>query len=197
MSIGAHAVTDSALEEAEDFGWHLARHFKLHLHPTTMKSKYDIVVEPLPPGIALEQIYKDFFGYLYNHTQKHFKDHEIGGEAIWNRLEGAGLITIVITHPNGWGAYEQAFLRKAVVSTGRVPQAEAQKRVKMLSEAEASAHFVMRSGATGDRLQVIVGIVLVLLLETDRRIPLCHHSQVSVSLCVTQGAPRSILLCTR
>jgi hypothetical protein len=117
-----------------------------------MRSKHNIIVQPLPRGIELEKIYADFLSYLYRHTQSFFQDRELNGSDIWERLRGS--IEFVIAHPNGWGAHEQTFLRKAVVKAGLVPAAQAQDRVRVVSEGEASVHFVMVHGDFETRLKV-------------------------------------------
>lgn len=151
-AFGAEARQTKILNQAEDEKWCLAEHFKLHLHPTTMRAKGGIKVNPLPPGVSLEQIYADFFRYLFKHVKAFFQDREINGPQIWRRLERN--IELVVAHPNGWGAHEQAFLRNTCVQAGLVSAAQAQARVKMITEGEASVHFVMVHGDMEHRLQV-------------------------------------------
>lgn len=45
MLFGAEAQTPKAEEEAEEHGCKLARHFKLHLHPTDLRDNHNIVLE--------------------------------------------------------------------------------------------------------------------------------------------------------
>jgi hypothetical protein len=140
------------MDQAEDEQWQLAEHFKLHLHPTTMRSEQNIIVQPLPRGIALDQIYADFFRYLYQQTKIFFQSRELNGADIWRRLEAR--IEIIIAHPNGWGAHEQGFLRKIAVTGGLVPAARAAEQVHVVSEGEASVHFIMLHGDIEGRLKV-------------------------------------------
>lgn len=39
MKFGAEAETSDAQDDADDGGWELARHFKLHLHPYELRTK--------------------------------------------------------------------------------------------------------------------------------------------------------------
>ena len=43
--MGAEAVTIDAKNDALDNKWCLAKHFKLHLHPSTMRDGYNLTVE--------------------------------------------------------------------------------------------------------------------------------------------------------
>jgi hypothetical protein len=45
VSFGAEALSHRAEEEAEDNGWFLAKHFKLHLHPDDMKAKHELKLD--------------------------------------------------------------------------------------------------------------------------------------------------------
>jgi hypothetical protein len=117
-----------------------------------MRSKHEIRVPPLPSAVSLETIYSDFFGYLYRHTESFFQKRELNGTDIWQRLKPS--TEFVIAHPNGWGAYEQAFLRTAAVKGGLVLRSQAADRVHFVSEAEASVHFALAHGKLGSGLKV-------------------------------------------
>jgi len=132
----------------------LAKHFKLHLHPSTIKTRTPIVRDPLPKNVGLEKIYADFFKYLYTHTREFIMGHELQGTVIWQRLEQRKKIEFVIAHPNGYTGHEQAFLRKAAVDGGLTSQDDAAETVHMLTEGEASVHFVMNNKGVGNRLEV-------------------------------------------
>lgn len=159
-AFGAEARTPKYEDQAEDEQWHLAEYFKLHLHPSTMRATQQIVVEPLPAGVTLQQVYADFFGYLFKHTQTFFEDHEIGGPEIWANLRDK--IEIVIAHPNGWGPQEQGFLRQAATQAGLVTSpALAHRQILFVSEAEASVHFVMLHADLEARLKVGLAAVVM------------------------------------
>ncbi|KAG8717792.1 hypothetical protein FRC09_013664 [Ceratobasidium sp. 395] len=140
VSFGAEAARITAAE-AEEQDWRLARHFKLHLHPKTMRQKYDLKVQPLPDGISLEKVYIDFMVYLMKHTQATFESRVIGGVKLWKELRDD--MTIVLAHPNGWTIKEQNFLRKAAIEAKYTTEAQGHARIHFVSEAEASMHFCM------------------------------------------------------
>jgi hypothetical protein len=147
----AHAMDP---DEAKDNGWQLAEHFKLHLHPTTMNARIRITRIPLPNGVRIKKIYADFFRYLYQQTETFFKDHEFKGTTLWQNFLQKGAIEFVITHPNGWTLREQALLRKAAVRGGLVSESDAPHRVHMVTEGEATVHFVIFHEGVEGRLEV-------------------------------------------
>ncbi|KAF8594085.1 hypothetical protein BDV93DRAFT_482080 [Ceratobasidium sp. AG-I] len=151
VSFGAEALSHQAEEDAEDNHWKLAKHFKLHLHPSDMKTKHALKLDPLPPGISLRQVYSDFLGYLLKHTQSFFEDRIIDGKQIWESYQPT--MEVVIAHPNGWGIREQTFLRAAAVETGFVDKATASNKIRFVTEAEASVHFCIYHTNLGSRLQ--------------------------------------------
>ncbi|QRW20327.1 heat shock protein 70 kDa 12A [Rhizoctonia solani] len=151
VSFGAEALLPHIEEEAEDNNWFLAKHFKLHLHPNDMKTRHDLKLDALPPGVNLGQIYADFLRYLLKYTQEYFEDRILDGKSIWERYSPN--MEVVIAHPNGWGLREQTFLRKAAVDAGVSAHEQAQKNIRFLTEAEASVHFCIHHTNLGDRLK--------------------------------------------
>ena len=119
-----------------------------------MRSRSSISPDPLPKGIPLERIYADFFGYVYKHTMNFFRQREFQGTTIWENLKRSRKIEFVIAHPNGWTLHEQVFLRKAAVAGGLIHQNDAARMVHMITEGEASVHFVVSNGGLESRLQV-------------------------------------------
>jgi hypothetical protein len=142
------------INEASEKGWQLARHFKLHLHPMVMKAQNSISCDPLPQNVTINQIYADFFRYVYDHTKYFFEEREDQGARIWQNLKEMHHIEFLIAHPNGWTLSEQAFLRQTAVDAGLVIHHHASRTVHMISEAEASVHFVMFHGGVENHLQV-------------------------------------------
>ncbi|KAF9513160.1 hypothetical protein BS47DRAFT_1485791 [Hydnum rufescens UP504] len=112
---GASALTPNATQ-AKKKGWQLAKLFKLHVHPETMKLDHTFETSDLPDGVTISQIYSDYMAYLVSHTRHFFEGHVLDGGMVWdNHFESAD---IIITHPNGWGIREQHFLRKAAIDAG-------------------------------------------------------------------------------
>ncbi|KAG8710220.1 hypothetical protein FRC11_004730, partial [Ceratobasidium sp. 423] len=141
VSFGAEALTPDIQDEADDAGWQLAQHFKLHLHPAELRSKHNIVIDVLPFGVSLKQVYSDFLGYLLQHTKERFEEVIPDGKLIWQSYSDN--MDVIIAHPNGWGIDEQAFLRRATVTAGFTTPEKADAHVRFVTEAEASVHFCM------------------------------------------------------
>ncbi|KAF8311659.1 uncharacterized protein EI90DRAFT_2953365 [Cantharellus anzutake] len=140
-AFGAEALSAETQDEAEDSGWSLARHFKLHLHPKAMKEMHNLTLDPLPEGVPLSTIYRDFFGYLIKHTQDAFEDCVLDGARVWEMLFPSA--DVVIAHPNGWGLREQEFMHEAAVAANIVPQSQPRTRIFFVTEGEASVHYCM------------------------------------------------------
>ncbi|KAG8703977.1 hypothetical protein FRC08_002527 [Ceratobasidium sp. 394] len=158
VSFGAEALKPETADKAEEQGWRLARHFKLHLHPEAMKQKHNLKVQPLPSGITLEKIYTDFMGYLMKHTQEFFETRIIDGRKVWEDLHND--MTIVLAHPNGWTIKEQNFLRKAAVAAKYTSEGKAHAQIHFVSEAEASVHFCMFHSDIHNRLNMNVNFIV-------------------------------------
>ncbi|CAE6523685.1 unnamed protein product [Rhizoctonia solani] len=135
---GAEAVTLDARDRAEDEGWSLAKYFKLHLHPQSMRTQDRLTLYPLPFGVSLSKIYTDFLGYLLRHTRTYFEEHLIHGSLIWEKCSTNMLI--VLAHPNGWSTREQNFMRQALMEVG--PEYK-NYQTTFVTEGEASVHFCM------------------------------------------------------
>ncbi|KAB5589322.1 hypothetical protein CTheo_7229 [Ceratobasidium theobromae] len=125
VSFGAEALQPQVEEQAED--------------------------NALPFGVSLRQIYSDYVGYLLKHTQAYFEDRIIDGRKTWDCYKPT--LEVVMAHPPGWGIRERFFLRTAVVDTGFVNHYNASRRVKFVTEAEASAHFCIWHSNLGSQLQ--------------------------------------------
>ncbi|CAE6499594.1 unnamed protein product [Rhizoctonia solani] len=115
VSFGAEALSRDKRMDAEDNGWVLAENFKLHLHPEHMRAD-NLMMNPLPNGVPLSQIYSDFMGYLFKQTKSYFEDHIVDGGSIWEKY--ISTVEVIIAHPNGWHSREQAFMRNAAVECG-------------------------------------------------------------------------------
>ncbi|KAH7104330.1 hypothetical protein BKA62DRAFT_748745 [Auriculariales sp. MPI-PUGE-AT-0066] len=134
VAYGAEALESAATEG-------LAKWFKLHLHPASMRtnSGASFEIPPLPRGVTLKQVYSHFMRYIYGHSTTFFKGHCIDGPTIWDRLKDR--VEIVLAIPNGWDLVQQSFLREAIVLAGVLPAGHDSKRLRFVSEAEASVHF--------------------------------------------------------
>ncbi|KAG8793238.1 hypothetical protein FRC12_003455 [Ceratobasidium sp. 428] len=197
-SFGAEAANITAAE-ADDQGWKLARHFKLHLHPKTMQQKYNLNVQQrlavaLPDGIPLEKIYADFMSYLVQHAQAYFESRILEGPKIWSEL--CDDMTIVLAHPNGWTIKEQNFLRKVAITAKYTTGAKAHTQIHFVSEAEASMHFCMFHSDIHHRLEPGINLVVcdaggstvdTTAYRVTKTLPVLELEEVKASACIQAG----------
>lgn len=167
---GAEALKLENRDQAEDKGWCLAKHFKLHLHPQSMPTQEKLELHrkfmissptssrnsysllsyvALPPNVSLATIYTDFLSYLLQHTQSYLEDRIIDGPAIWRKYSPGMLI--ILAHPNGWATREQHFLKKVLRNVGPLYK---DCQVTFVTEGEASVHFCMFYSSMSSSLQV-------------------------------------------
>jgi hypothetical protein len=106
----------------------------------------------LPPGVTVETIYSDFLQYLLKNTKAFFETRTPNGATIWLQLIDDA--EFVIAHPNAWGLREQHVLRRAAIRADYVPVAQADSRVRFVSEGEASVHFCIVHGNLAVKLKV-------------------------------------------
>ncbi|CAE6458307.1 unnamed protein product [Rhizoctonia solani] len=147
---GAEALSRDGRDTAEDRGWFLAKHFKLHLQPKDLQ-KDNLKLDPLPPGVSLSKIYSDFLRYLLKHTKAFVEKRIPLGKQIWEKYRPT--MEVVIAHPNGWSTSEQAFLRAATIDSGFVDLNKASKQVQFVTEAEASIHYCVHHSSLSNKLQ--------------------------------------------
>jgi len=195
-AFGAEARTSEVLDQAEDNGWYLAKHFKLHLHPEAMRSQQRIELDPLPPHVLIEQVYADFIGYLFNHTRTFFQERVLDGHNTWQSLQDT--VEFVVAHPNGWDIAEQVVLRYAMVTANIIPSLHAaQERVHFVSEAEASVHFVLIHTDLEKHLKISDNFIVcdaggstvdTILYTVDETAPLIRLKEKGASACVQAGA---------
>ncbi|KAJ1304905.1 hypothetical protein OPQ81_006039 [Rhizoctonia solani] len=147
---GAEATSRDGKDTAEDHGWFLVKHFKLHLQPEDQRKK-GLKLDPLPPGITLAQIYSDFLGYLLKHTKAFIEKRIPLGKQIWEKYKPT--MEVVIAHPNGWDTPEQNFLRKAAIDCGFADADKASRQVQFVTEAEASVHYCVHHSSLNNKLK--------------------------------------------
>ncbi|KIM24672.1 hypothetical protein M408DRAFT_331646 [Serendipita vermifera MAFF 305830] len=143
-----------ALEYTNTEGYYVAKWFKLHLHPDSMKvvdeppvyGSYSntpptFEIPPLPPSVSLKQIYAHLLGYLFDHAREFFKNNTVDGSRIWQQL-GEKCVFVIAT-PNGWDTTQQAFLRSAAILGGLLPETFPEDRLRFVTEGEASVHYAL------------------------------------------------------
>lgn len=98
-------------------------------------------VPPLPTGVTLKKVYKNFLRWLWDHAQEFFKNNTVDGERIWNRLGDKSFI--VLATPNGWDTTQQGFLRQAMIDAGVINEGQDEDRLMFVTEGEASVHYAL------------------------------------------------------
>jgi hypothetical protein len=79
--------------------------------------------------------------YLMCHTRHFFETTTPNGAEIWARVRDS--IVVMLAIPNGWDIREQATLRKAAIRASLVKEENAGQLLQFVTEAEASAHYVL------------------------------------------------------
>ncbi|KIM25125.1 hypothetical protein M408DRAFT_331413 [Serendipita vermifera MAFF 305830] len=142
-----------ALDYVDDSHYDVAKWFKLHLHPPSMKSSnqpppYGSIsgtpgfeVPALPSAITIEEVYADFMKYLMVNVEDSFGQNVPNGVAIWKRLRDT--MVVILTTPNGWDFTQQDVLRKAAIKAGLVSEDKAYDLLEFVTEGEASVHYVL------------------------------------------------------
>ncbi|KZP20068.1 hypothetical protein FIBSPDRAFT_932499 [Athelia psychrophila] len=148
-AVGAEALQESIIEQAEDDDWVKLEWWKLHLRPKRLASSHvsDSDLPALPPNKSAVEVLGDFMNYLLRCAQKYITDTY--SESWWNSV--ANNIDFVLTHPNGWEGAQQSEIRRAAVLAGLVSDTlQGQSRIQLLTEGEASLHYCIEKGLTFD-----------------------------------------------
>ena len=102
--------------------------------------------------MTVETVYGDFLHYLLKNTRAFFESRTPNGASIWQQLIDDA--EFVIAHPNAWGLREQHVLRRAAIRADYASVAQADSRVRFVSEGEASVHFCIVHGNLAAKLKV-------------------------------------------
>ncbi|KAM6495193.1 hypothetical protein JOM56_009816 [Amanita muscaria] len=161
QAIGAEAVQDFIDEIAEENGWKKASWFKLHLHPK-LDDEEDVknALSSLPPGVAIFDMFADILRYLYRCTKVYIEQTLASGDLVWSSLEKE--THFVLTHPHGWGGFEQAQMRRAAINAGLIDDLHASDgRLSFVTKGEASLHYCISSGLSKDVFKDGKGVIIV------------------------------------
>ncbi|KAF7970806.1 hypothetical protein HWV62_22810 [Athelia sp. TMB] len=154
-AVGAEAMQESVIEQAEDESW-----WKLHLRPKGLASSQisDDDLPPLPKNKSAVDVLGDFMKYLFQCAETYIKDTH--SPEHWQSITNN--IDYVLTHPNGWEGAQQAQIRRAAIRAGLVSDTpEGQSRLQLLTEGEASLHFCIENGLASDSATNGQGIMVV------------------------------------
>ncbi|KAL1726860.1 hypothetical protein EV714DRAFT_286913 [Schizophyllum commune] len=191
---GAETLLDSNIEAAEVEGWSRAEWFKLRLAPASSNSSlHGYQLPPLPPRKSVHDVLTGFLAYLLFCLRTFIEETHPGGDALWTSLEDTAEFSL--THPNGWGGAQQAKMRSAALDAGLVrDHADAEDRVRFVTEGEASLHFCCHHGLVLDAMQEDDGVILVdagggtidlSAYATNGSLPGATFSEIAASKCNT------------
>ncbi|EUC65714.1 heat shock 70 kDa protein 12A [Rhizoctonia solani AG-3 Rhs1AP] len=188
---GAETLTLDARDQADEEGWSLAKYFKLHLHPQSMRTQDRLTLYPLPFGVSLAKIYTDFLGYLLRHTRTYFEEHVIHGSLIWEKC--ATNMLIVLAHPNGWSTREQSFMKQSLMEVG--PEYK-NYQVTFVTEGEASVHFCMYNSNMDSALEPQTDLIVcdaggstvdTTAYRVEKTLPMLELREQKASACIQAG----------
>ncbi|KDN48294.1 hypothetical protein RSAG8_02886, partial [Rhizoctonia solani AG-8 WAC10335] len=153
--------------QAEEKGWFVAKNFKAQLHPEDTGAQ-NPRISVLPFGVSLRQVYSDFLGYLLRHTKSYFENRFLDGAQVWESHKPT--MEVVMSHPNGWGAREQA---------GFTTSDMAPSNIRFVTDTDASAYYCLLNASLTSRLQT--GDVLLLCDAGDAATRVSLHRVESTS----------------
>lgn len=146
-AVGAEALQEHVIEQAEDEGWVKLEWWKLHLRAKHLASSHirDGDIKPLPQGKFAVEVLADFMRYLFQCARTYIQESHLN---FWRSIENS--IEFVLTHPNGWEGQQQQQIRRAVELAGLISSKEEQSHVHLLTEGEASLHFCVTNVIASD-----------------------------------------------
>ncbi|KIM86828.1 hypothetical protein PILCRDRAFT_816085 [Piloderma croceum F 1598] len=159
-AVGAEALQESVIEQAEEGGWAKLEWWKLHLRPKGLATSHvsDDDLPALPQNKSAVQVLGDFMRYLYQCAHTYI--HDTYSPELWKSIENN--IDFVLTHPNGWEGAQQSDIRRAAIIAGLIEDtSDGHSRLQLLTEGEASLHFCLNNGVTSESMMNGQGIIIV------------------------------------
>lgn len=194
-AVGAEAISEDTLVEAEKRGWLKAEWFKLHLR-NNINERPNIAEEipPLPKGKSAVDALADILRYLFTCSSDYIQDTDVNGRELWLTLKDD--IHFVLSHPNGWEGLQQDSLREAAVLAGLIPRDHSgYSRLSFVTEGEASLHFAVQNGLPSGVIERQEGVVIVdagggtIDISAYQRHPQKEsYSEISVPQCHFHGS---------
>ncbi|KAG2750703.1 hypothetical protein P692DRAFT_20847281 [Suillus brevipes Sb2] len=124
-AVGAEALQEHIIEQAEDEGWVKLAWWKLHLRAKHLASSHirdgDIELPPQLEGKSAVEVLADFLRYLFQCARTYIQESHVN---FWRSAENS--IEFVLTHPNGWEDQQQQQIRRAVELAGLISSMEEQ-----------------------------------------------------------------------
>ncbi|KAG2116943.1 hypothetical protein DEU56DRAFT_931625 [Suillus clintonianus] len=146
-AVGAEALQENIIEQAENEGWVRLEWWKLHLRAKHLASSHirEDDIPSLPRGKSAVEVLADFMRYLFQCARTYIQESHLN---FWRSVENS--IEFVLTHPNGWEGQQQQQIRRAVELAGLISSKEEQSHVHLLTEGEASLHFCVTNVIASD-----------------------------------------------
>ncbi|KAF9068301.1 hypothetical protein BDP27DRAFT_1448499 [Rhodocollybia butyracea] len=133
-AIGAQALSEDIIEQAERNKWFKCEWFKLHVKPPVSHA-----IPSFPPNKTVVEVLADFMAFLVSCARDFITESypQVGG-GMWQDYQ----LEYVISHPNGWDGAEQHTLRQAALRASLISDVNSD-RVSFITEGEASLHFCL------------------------------------------------------
>lgn len=110
-------------------------------------------MSPIPLQKTVVDVLADFLSYLFQCTKQFIIESHPDGNILWDSVTDD--IEFVLSHPNGWGGSQQSKMRQAAIMANLVPDDDAgRSRILFVTEGEASVHYCIDKGITGDSMKV-------------------------------------------
>ncbi|OAX34713.1 hypothetical protein K503DRAFT_774259 [Rhizopogon vinicolor AM-OR11-026] len=157
-AVGAEALQERIIEQAEDEGWVKLEWWKLRICAKHLASSHirEDDIPPLPRGKSAVQVLADFMRYLFQCARTYIQETYAGGLNLLRSVENS--IEFVLTHPNGWEGPQQREIRHAAELAGLISSNEEQSHVHLLTEGEASLHFCVTNMITSDAFSSLIAV---------------------------------------
>ncbi|KAG2129635.1 hypothetical protein DEU56DRAFT_741267 [Suillus clintonianus] len=159
-AVGAEALQEYIIEQAENEGWVKLEWWKLHLRANHLASSHiwQDNIPSLPRGKSAVEVLADFIRYLFQCARTYIQESHLN---FWRSVENP--IEFVFTHPNGWEGQQQQQIRRAVELGGLISSEDEQSHVHLLTEGEASLHFCVIGAVASHKFSKtpIEGVVLI------------------------------------
>ncbi|OAX34711.1 hypothetical protein K503DRAFT_803366 [Rhizopogon vinicolor AM-OR11-026] len=164
-AVGAEALQERIIEQAEDEGWVKLEWWKLHLRAKHLASSHirEDDIPPLPRGKSAVQVLADFMRYLFQCARTYIQEAHLN---LWRSVENS--IEFVLTHPNGWEGPQQQQIRRAAELAGLISSNEEQSHVHLLTEGEASLHFCVTNVITSNAFSSPIAVSDFPVEEEDK-----------------------------
>ncbi|KAG8954067.1 hypothetical protein FRC04_001051 [Tulasnella sp. 424] len=121
--------------------------------------RIDTPTVQLPPGRDIIDVFGDFLRYMYDCVRMHIINTHVDGNRLWSSLNGTA--HFVLSHPNGWGSYQQGKMRDAAIRGGLIRNTpEDRERIEFVTEGEASFHWCVEQAIAGGALKEGTNIVV-------------------------------------